>query len=99
LTRTGPPGYIGWRNRFLGSLNVYKFGLRRKTAKQLITSRYLERGGLHYRKKVAMLVASLVETTEFESVRVHLSKLKMDSTSKEVATKLLPAKPRRRKKI
>ncbi len=32
--RTGPPGYIGWRNqispwnRFLGSLNVYKFGLR-----------------------------------------------------------------------
>ncbi len=26
--RTGPPGYIGWRNRFLGSLNVSKFGLR-----------------------------------------------------------------------
>jgi hypothetical protein len=25
--RTGLPGYIGWRNRFLGSLNVYKFGL------------------------------------------------------------------------
>jgi hypothetical protein len=23
----GPPGYIDWRNRFLGSLNVYKFGL------------------------------------------------------------------------
>jgi hypothetical protein len=22
------PGYIGWRNRFLGSLNVYKYGLR-----------------------------------------------------------------------
>jgi hypothetical protein len=21
------PGYIGWWNRFLGSLNVYKFGL------------------------------------------------------------------------
>jgi hypothetical protein len=20
---TGPPGYIGWRNRFLGSLNVF----------------------------------------------------------------------------
>ncbi len=25
--RTCPPGFIGWRNRFLGSLNVYKFGL------------------------------------------------------------------------
>jgi hypothetical protein len=25
--RTGPPGYKGWRNRFLGSLKVYKFGL------------------------------------------------------------------------
>ncbi len=25
--RTGPPGYIGWRNRFLFSLNVYKYGL------------------------------------------------------------------------
>jgi hypothetical protein len=25
--RTGPPGYIGWRNRFLGSINVYKYGL------------------------------------------------------------------------
>jgi hypothetical protein len=25
LSRTGPPGNIGWRNRFLGSLNVYKF--------------------------------------------------------------------------
>ncbi len=25
--RTGSPGYIGWKNRFLGSLNVYKFGL------------------------------------------------------------------------
>jgi hypothetical protein len=30
--RTGPPGYIGWRNRFprnrfLGSINVYKSGL------------------------------------------------------------------------
>ncbi len=25
--RTGPPGYIGWRNRVLGSVNVYKFGL------------------------------------------------------------------------
>jgi hypothetical protein len=24
---TGPPGYIGWRNRFLGSINVYKCGL------------------------------------------------------------------------
>ncbi len=22
--RTGPPGYIGWRNRFLGSLNKYR---------------------------------------------------------------------------
>jgi hypothetical protein len=22
-----PPGYIGWRNQFLGSLNVYEFGL------------------------------------------------------------------------
>ncbi len=32
IWRTGPPGYIGWRNRFLGidslgSLNVCKFGL------------------------------------------------------------------------
>ena len=27
IRRTGPPGYIGWRNRFLGSLNVYKFWL------------------------------------------------------------------------
>ncbi len=26
--RTGPPGYIGWRNRFLGSINIYKYGLR-----------------------------------------------------------------------
>ncbi len=26
--RAGPPGYISWRNRFLGSLNVYKYGLR-----------------------------------------------------------------------
>ncbi len=25
--RTGPPGYIGWRNRFLVSFAVYKFGL------------------------------------------------------------------------
>ncbi len=24
--RSGPPGNIGWRNRFLGSFNVYKFG-------------------------------------------------------------------------
>ncbi len=24
---TGPPGYKGWRNRFLGSLNVYKLRL------------------------------------------------------------------------
>jgi hypothetical protein len=24
---TDPSSYIGWRNRFLGSLNVYKFGL------------------------------------------------------------------------
>jgi hypothetical protein len=23
-----PPGYIGWQNRFLSSLNVYKYGLR-----------------------------------------------------------------------
>jgi hypothetical protein len=27
ICRTGPPGYIAWRNRFLGSLNVYKYGL------------------------------------------------------------------------
>ncbi len=26
--RTGPLGYIGWRNRFLGSINAYKYGLR-----------------------------------------------------------------------
>ncbi len=26
--QTGPPGYIGWRNRFLSSLNVYKYELR-----------------------------------------------------------------------
>jgi hypothetical protein len=25
---SSPPGYIGWLNRFLGSLKVYKFGLR-----------------------------------------------------------------------
>jgi hypothetical protein len=25
--RTGLPDYIGWRNRLLGSLNVYKYGL------------------------------------------------------------------------
>jgi hypothetical protein len=25
--RTGPLGYIVWQNRFLGSLNVYKYGL------------------------------------------------------------------------
>jgi hypothetical protein len=28
ICRTGPPGYIGWWNRFLGSLNIYKYGLR-----------------------------------------------------------------------
>ncbi len=27
IFRTGPPGYICWRNRFLGSINVYKYGL------------------------------------------------------------------------
>ncbi len=27
LLYTSPPCYIGWRNRFLGSWNVYKFGL------------------------------------------------------------------------
>jgi hypothetical protein len=27
--RTGPPGYISWLNRFLDSLNVYKYGLCR----------------------------------------------------------------------
>jgi hypothetical protein len=30
ICSTDPAGYIGWRNRFLGSLNVYKFGLRRR---------------------------------------------------------------------
>ncbi len=33
---TGPPGYIGWRNRFLGSIKVYKYGLG-----------HLQRGLLH----------------------------------------------------
>jgi hypothetical protein len=33
--RTGPPGYIGWRNRFLDSLNVYQFGLWRAGTKTL----------------------------------------------------------------
>jgi hypothetical protein len=33
ICRTGLPGYIGWQNRFLGidfmgSINVYKYGLR-----------------------------------------------------------------------
>jgi hypothetical protein len=28
LSYRGPPGYIGCRNRFLGSINVYKYGLR-----------------------------------------------------------------------
>ncbi len=28
IWRTGPPGYACWRNRFLGSLNSYKYGLR-----------------------------------------------------------------------
>jgi hypothetical protein len=28
ICHTGPPGYIGWWNRFLDSLNVYKYGLR-----------------------------------------------------------------------
>jgi hypothetical protein len=27
ICRAGPPGYIGWRNRFLGAINVYKYGL------------------------------------------------------------------------
>ncbi len=27
--RTGQPVYIGWRNRFLGFLNVYKYGRRK----------------------------------------------------------------------
>jgi hypothetical protein len=31
MGRSGSPGYIGWRNRFLGSLHVYKFGLRSAT--------------------------------------------------------------------
>ncbi len=26
ICRTGPPDYIGWRNRFLGSRNFYKYG-------------------------------------------------------------------------
>ncbi len=26
ICRTGPPGYIGCRNQFLGSINVYKYG-------------------------------------------------------------------------
>jgi hypothetical protein len=25
--RTGPPSHTGWRNRFLGSINDYKYGL------------------------------------------------------------------------
>ncbi len=28
ICRTGPPSYIGWQNRFLGFINVYKYGLR-----------------------------------------------------------------------
>jgi hypothetical protein len=32
IWRTVPPGYIGWRNRFLGSINIYKYGLRSPTA-------------------------------------------------------------------
>jgi hypothetical protein len=27
IWRAGSPGHKGWRNRFLGSLNVYKFEL------------------------------------------------------------------------
>ncbi len=31
VCRTGPPGYTGWRNRFIGidtcSINIYKYGL------------------------------------------------------------------------
>ena len=55
ICRNGPPGYIGWRNRFLGSLNVYIFGLRRHNGvrapigwghgaknKHLYASRYIE---------------------------------------------------------
>ncbi len=33
--RTGPPGYIGWWNRFLGFLNAYKFNLRVRICKCL----------------------------------------------------------------
>ncbi len=38
--RTDPPGYIGWRNRsfgnrFLGSLNVYKLGLSKRTVQEI----------------------------------------------------------------
>jgi hypothetical protein len=33
IFRTGPPGYKGWRNRFPGSTNVYKYGLRTRRAK------------------------------------------------------------------
>ncbi len=36
---TGPPGCIGWRNRFLGSLNVYKFRLRIKGWVRCFSSR------------------------------------------------------------
>jgi hypothetical protein len=32
ICRTGPPNNIGWRNRFLGSINVYKHGLCTVTA-------------------------------------------------------------------
>jgi hypothetical protein len=28
ICRTGPPGYVSWQNRFLGFINVYKYGLR-----------------------------------------------------------------------
>jgi hypothetical protein len=34
--RTGPPGFTDWRKRFLGSLKVYKFGLRLHRLAELV---------------------------------------------------------------
>jgi hypothetical protein len=44
---SGPPGYIGWLNRFLGSLKVYKFGLRAEFSFKSLSSHIIHSDALH----------------------------------------------------
>ncbi len=49
IFRTGPPCYIGWRNRFWVSLNLYKYGLRAGIFKQSMGARHRVGKGFSYR--------------------------------------------------